>query len=244
MPDRHAKIAIHRPVVWVTGASRGIGREIAKQFSSIGCILALSSRSRSELLSLENEIRSLGGQAKVYVCDMTDRHSVRSSVAAIVHDFGPVDVLVNNAGVTLFKSFHRTSIQEFDQVVSADLRGPVLAIQAVYPMMVKRKGGWIMNIISTAALKPFTDSSAYSAAKAGLRALANVLREESRMHNIRVINIYPGPTKTEMWSSKDRKKYGFRMMSAKSVGEAVLALYQMPPDVVVEDIVLRPLQGD
>ncbi len=238
------RLILKRPVVWVTGASRGIGREIACQFASTGCIVAISARSQSQLRTVENEINSLGGQAKTFVCDVTDHRSVASTAAKIIHDFGTIDILVNNAGITSFESFQKTSIQHFDRVMAASFRGPVLVIKHVYPFMMKRKSGWIVNILSTAALETFSNSSAYSAAKSGLRALGNALREESRLHNIRVTNVYPGPTNTEMWSEKDRRKYGSRMMSANSVAAAILALYQMPSDVVVEEIILRPIQGD
>lgn len=237
-------LILKRPVVWVTGASRGIGREIARQFASTGCAVAISGRSQSQLRSVEKEITSLGGRAKKYPCDVTDQRSVDSTAARIIRDLGAIDILINNAGITSFLSFQKTTIPHFDRVLSAGLRGPALVIKSVYPFMMKRKSGWIVNILSTAALRTFANSSAYSAAKAGLRALGDTLREESRIYNIRVTNVYPGPTNTEMWSAKDRRKYGSRMMSANSVAEAILGLYQMPPDVVVEEIVLRPIQGD
>lgn len=246
MPKGTSLASLHfkRPIVWITGASRGIGREIAKQFASIGCMVALSARSKSELLSLEKEITSRGGQASNYPCDLTNMRAAFSTAEKIIQAHGGVDVLVNNAGDTVFKSLHATSVQDFTRIFSVNLMGAVLAIKAVYPLMMKRKSGWIVNILSTAALKTFTESSAYSATKAGLQVLGNVLREEARPYNIKVTNVYPGPTNTKMWTPAERKKYRSRMMNPKSVAEAVLAIYQMPPDVVVEEIVLRPIQGD
>lgn len=235
---------LQKPVVWITGASRGIGRELAKEFGSIGCIVILSARTQTELRSLQKEITSRGGSAWSYPCNIMDKRSVYTVFGNIVKKFERLDVLINNAGITTFQSFHETTIKKFGQIFSINLMGAVLAIKAVYPVMMKRKKGWIINILSTAARKTFTDSSAYSAAKSGLQALGNVLREESRQYNIKVTNVYPGPTETEMWSPTARKKYRSRMMSPKSVAEAVLNVYQMPPDVVVEEIVLRPIQGD
>lgn len=240
----HASLELERPVVWITGASRGIGREIAKEFASIGCVVALSARSQKELASLKNEIISLGGVANAYPCDVANQQSVFAAARAILRSYGSVDVLINNAGATVFKSFHQTSIQEFNRILSVNLYGAIFATKAVYPHMRKRKKGWIVNVLSTAALKTFTDSSAYSVTKAGLRALGNVLREEVRPLKIKVTNVYPGATETEMWRPKDRRTHRTRMMSAKSVAEVILAVYRMPPDVVVEEIVFRPIQGD
>jgi short-subunit dehydrogenase len=244
MPGRISPVFLPIPVVWITGASKGIGEEIAKQFAAIGCAVALSARSARELTSLRNEIVSLGGVAYAYPCDVANPLSVLNVARRIVKSIGPVDVLVNNAGVTVFKSFDKTSLKEFEQILSINLSGTIHAIKTVLPHMRKKKGGWIVNILSTAALKTFTDSSAYSISKTGIRTLGNVLREEVRHLQIKVTNVYPGPTDTAMWSEGDRRKFRSRMMTAKSVAETVLALYRLPPDVVVEEIVLCPIEGD
>lgn len=235
---------VQAPVVLITGASRGIGRELAKQFASLGCTTILTARNARQILALQREIRSLGGEAYAYRCDLADKQSVSGLMRRIIKTCGPVDILINNAGLTVFKSFAETSLEEFERLIAVNLRGAIHAIKAVLPQMQKRKQGWIINIISTAALKIFVNSSAYSMTKTGLQALGNVLREEIRPYNIQVTNVYPGSTDTAMWSREDRKKYRARMMSAKSVAEVVLALYQMPPDVVIEEIVLRPIKGD
>jgi 3-oxoacyl-[acyl-carrier protein] reductase len=240
-PSTHG---LHRPVVWVTGASRGIGREIARRFSSIGCIVALTSRSAAQLKSLRQEIESEGGRAESFPCDIANQRSVMRTKQRILASFGTIDVLVNNAGITAFKSFHNTSLREFDDIISVNLRGSIGVIKAVYDHMRRRKVGWIVNIISTAATRPFIDSSAYSVTKAGVRSLGQVLREESREYNIRVTNIYPGPTATSMWGKRERVRYKRRMMSPSGVAETVLALFLLPEDVVVEELVLRPIQGD
>jgi len=235
---------VQPPVVWVTGASRGIGRELARQFASLGCKTILTARHARQLRALQKEIVSLGGEAYAYRCDLADKKSVSGVVRRIIKTAGPVDILINNAGLTVFKSFSETSLEEFERLVAVNLQGAIYAIKAVLPQMQKRKQGWIINIISTAALKVFVDSSAYSMTKAGLRALGNVLREEIRPYNIKVTNVYPGSTDTAMWGREQRRKYRSRMMSPKSVAEVVLALYHMPPDVVIEEIVLRPIEGD
>lgn len=240
-PDR---LTSERPVVWVTGASSGIGRELAKKFASLGCVVALTARSRRAILSLKQEITALGGFACPFPCDIADKRNVFRTARSIKEMCGAVDVLVNGAGVTVFRTFKETSLQEFERLLSVNLHGALYAMKAVLPDMYRRRRGWIFNILSTAAVQTFTESSAYSATKSGVQALGRVLREEVRSANIRVTNVYPGATDTPMWSSHDRKRYRSRMMSASGVAEAILALYQMPPDVVVEEIVMRPIGGD
>lgn len=237
-------IVIHRPVVWVVGASRGIGREIARQFASIGCEVCLSGRNRQQLRSAVKEIVTLGGRACDFPLDITRPASIPVTVSRIEKNIGEIDVVVLNAGVTVFKSYLKTSLKEFDTIIDTNLSGLIRCVKAVLPSMVKRKSGWIINISSNAAVKTFEESAAYTATKAGFLHAMKVLREEMKPFNVKVVNVLPGPTETEMWSTGDRKKYSRRMMRAKSVAETVLAIYQLPEDVVVDEIIIRPMKGD
>jgi short-subunit dehydrogenase len=157
---------------------------------------------------------------------------------------GPVDVLVNNAGVTVFKDFLDTSIPEFDSIIATNLLGPAWCLKAALPEMVKRRRGWVFNILSNAAVRTFEGSSAYTASKAGMLGFGRVLREEMKTHGVRVVSILPGATDTPMWSPDARQKYRSRMMSARGVAEAVIAAYLMPSDVVVDEMIIRPIGGD
>ena len=234
----------HRPVVWVVGASRGIGREIAKQFASIGADVCLSGRNARELESAVKEITAAGGRAHAFPCNISYPRSVLATVVRIQNRVGNIDVLVNNAGVSVFKSFLETSLTEFHQIIATNLEGQITCLKAVLPSMARRKKGWVINIHSTAAVATFTGSAAYTATKAGMHALSKVLREEMRPYGIKIVNVLPGATDTAMWSAEDRKRFARRMMTAKSVAESVLAAYQMPHDLVVEELVVRPRQGD
>lgn len=244
MKKKREEVIIHRPVVWVTGASRGIGREIARQFASLGCEVCLSARNKQDLNSAVKEITELGGRAYSFPLDITQVKSIQTVHRQIQKKIGEVDVLVNNAGITSFKLFIDTPLKDFEIIISTNLIGHVACTKEVLSPMVKRKEGWIFNIISMAAKKTYENSTAYTASKAGMEGFGKVLREELKQYNIKVINVYPGATSTGIWNPKVRKKYSYRMMKAKSVAEAVLSVYQMPDDVVVDEVVLRPMQGD
>ncbi|HYQ87517.1 MAG TPA: SDR family oxidoreductase [Bacteroidota bacterium] len=244
MRERAADLRLRRPVVWVVGASRGIGREIAGRFAAIGCEVCLSSRNSSDLESAVRQIRRLGGRAHSFPCDIRKINSVSSTARRIRHAVGDVEVLVNNAGITVFKTFIKTSLKEFSAILDTNLLGQIASIKAVLPSMVRRRGGHIFNILSNAAIKTFEGSSAYTAAKAGMLGLGKVLREEVKAHHVKVVNILPGATETRMWSATLRKKYSYRMMKPSSVADAVLAVYRMPDDVVVDEMVIRPMLGD
>src|SRR5262245_61614176 len=112
----------HRPVVWVVGASRGIGRETAKQFSYIGCEVCLSSCSSGMIRSAVNEIRQAGGRAYSFPCDVSSSKEVFSVSRTIQKQFNGIDVLINNAGITVFKSFIETTAGEFDAIIDTNLK--------------------------------------------------------------------------------------------------------------------------
>ncbi len=241
---KSGSITVYRPVVWITGASRGIGKEIAKQFASIGCIVCLSSRSTRELNKTAHEIELLGGRAHVFPMDITEYKSIPAVHRKIRKEVGAVDIVVNNAGLTSFQSFMETPHHLLRDIIETNLIGPMTLTKEVLPSMVERKKGWIFNIISMVARKTYEGSSVYTASKAGLFGFGKVIREELRSHGIRIVNVIPGATETEIWRPKVRKKYAWRMMRAKSVAEAVLAAYQMPDDLVVDELVVRPILGD
>jgi len=231
-------------VVWITGASTGIGFEIARTFAKAGYIVAATARRKSRIVSLVNELRFTGCEAYAFVCDVQSERNVVSTKKKIIEKCGGIDILVNNAGVTVYKSFIDTKSWEFDYVLDTNLRGSFLATKAVLPLMIKRRRGHIINILSVAANTAFEESSVYSASKAALHAMANSLREEVRKFNIRISNILPGNTDTPMWDSKVRMKYKNRMMTPKDVAEVVLAVANQPRKVVIEDVIIRPIKGD
>ncbi|HLF14107.1 MAG TPA: SDR family NAD(P)-dependent oxidoreductase, partial [Bacteroidota bacterium] len=184
------------------------------------------------------------GRAVSVAFDVTDPRKTAAAWKTVTRKAGPVDVLVNTAGVTVFKSFARTSLAEFQTIVATNLLGPVGCLKAVLPDMIRRRRGWVFNILSNAAVKTFEGSSAYTATKAGMLGFGRVLREELRGHDIRVVSILPGATDTPMWSPGARKRHRRKMMSASGVAEAVVSAYLMPADVVVDEMVIRPIGGD
>lgn len=246
MPSRKKTVLedIPRSVVWVVGASRGIGRELAREFASVGCLVAATARSRQALARLEKEIAADGGRCRTWVCNVAEERSIHTTARSIEKNFGPVDLLINVAGITSFKEFRNEPMKDIREILESNFFGAITTIQSVLPSMIQRKRGWIINILSTAALKTFTGASSYTASKAALQSIGHVIREEVRRHGIRVSNVYPGATETDMWSKSARKQYRHRMMKPESVAEAIRVIWQLPSDIVVEEIVLRPLEGD
>jgi NADP-dependent 3-hydroxy acid dehydrogenase YdfG len=231
-------------VVWITGASTGIGFELGKAFAKAGYIIVASARRKSRLVSLVSEIRFAGHEAYAFVCDVRSERSITSTKNKILEKCGTIDVLVNNAGITAFKSFADTKPPEFDDIIKTNLRGSFLTARTVLPIMMKKRRGHIINILSAAAKTVFANSSAYSASKAGMLAMFNCLRAEVRKYNIKVSNIMPGAADTAMWSPGSRQKYQTRMMTPREVAEVVIQIASQPKKVVIEDITIKPIKGD
>src|SRR5260221_13806977 len=150
-------------VVWVTGASTGIGFDIAKAFAKAGYIVIATARRKSRLVALVNELKFAGHEAYAFVCDVQSERSIVKTKKKILELCGTIDILINNAGVTSFKSFLETKPPEFDSIIETNLRGSYLAARTVLPLFIKKRRGHIINMLSVSAKTIFTNSAAYSA---------------------------------------------------------------------------------
>ncbi len=233
-----------RPLVWITGASSGLGRSLAVEFATHGSSVILSARSESSLGTLQKKISDQGGDAHIVACDVRNESAVQNAATKILDIIGIPDVLVNNAGVTVFKTFANTSLSEFDDIISTNLRGAFLTTKSVLNSMVARGSGIIMNIVSFAAKTTYTESSAYAASKSGLAAMMEGLREEVRDKGIKIVNVFPGAVLTPIWHPKVQAKYGSKMLTPEEAARMIYAVSSQPPAMMVEEVVIRPQIGD
>lgn len=231
-------------VVVVTGASSGIGRALAQAFAKAGDRVVACGRDRRRLEQLTDLLAATGFDCSSAAFDLRDERQIARAVRTILRREGKIDVLINNAGVTVFKTVAETTAKEFDDIVDTGLRAVFLLSAAVLPHFIKRGEGMIINILSYASKTTYTKSGAYSAAKAGSEALMNVLREEVRRSGISVINVFPGASETPMWSDRHRTKYRHQMMRPEVVAAAVLEASLKPAGTMVEELTIRPQAGD
>jgi 2-hydroxycyclohexanecarboxyl-CoA dehydrogenase len=180
--------------VAVTGAGRGIGRSLAGAFARDGADLSIFSRTAADLESLAAGLRSEGARALALPCDVTDRAQVGAAVARAREAFGPVDVLVNSAGVFLWKPFLQSTPEEWDRVIATNLKSAFLLCHAVLPEMVESGRGRIVNIASIHGLHGEANLAAHCAAKFGLIGMTQSLAKEFRRHNVTVNAVCPGST--------------------------------------------------
>ena len=231
-------------VTWITGASTGIGRALADVFTSRGDTVIASARTESKLNELYRQISAARGTCEIIKCDVQSVASVFEAVKKILELHGHIDVLINNAGVTYFKDFMDTSIEEFDHVINTNLRGIFLTMKAVLPTMLQTQNGLVFNILSYVVKEVYTKSAAYSSSKAGAEAMMNVLRSEVRRQGINIVNVYPGAVSTPIWRQDQLEKFGSQMLTPEQVAEMLYQVSIQPPSLMVEEIVLRPQGGD
>jgi len=227
-------------IVWITGASSGIGKALAEVFVAKGILVAGTARRADLLNSLQ---RNLGGLFIPLKMNVADKESVEKVYKKLSTDF-EIDTLINNAGITSFRKAIEDSVETMENIIQTNLLGSIYTIKSVLPDMIERKSGTIINILSVVTQKIFTGSSAYSASKSGLLAFTQVLREELRDKNIRVINVSPGPTATEIWNEKVLAKHSERMMSTDAIAKLIYRLYEEKSNLVTEEVVLRPVTGE
>lgn len=229
--------------IWITGASSGIGKAASKEFARTGSNVFVSSRRVTELERINKELEEEKLNVSIYPCNVASQANVDQTFKKIISET-KIDCLINNAGLTSFKYAADNSIQEINDIINTNLLGSIYCIKAVLPHFISNGGGTIINILSVVVNKVFTNSTAYSASKMGLKGYSDSLREEVRKHNIRIINIIPGATETPMWSQDVRKEKSELMMSSEDVARAIVSSYLQKDNVVTEEILLRPVTGD
>ena len=227
--------------IWITGASSGIGKAAVKEFSSVGFNIFASARRVTELNRLKEEINSKS--LEIYPCNVASQVNVEQTFKKITVE-NQINCLINNAGITSFKSAEDNTIKEIDDIINTNLLGSIYTIKSVLPHMKRIGGGTIINILSVVTTKTFSNSSVYTASKMGLLGYLKVMREEVRDYKIRVINIIPGATETAMWARETREEYGNRMMNPESIARLMVSAFLQKDNLVTEEIVVRPIEGD
>ncbi len=183
----------------ITGAGRGIGRAIAVRLASEGARVACVSRTDANAKKTADEINALRADAaKAYAVDVADHAAVQKIGAQILQDFGKIDILINNAGMTRDALAMRMSLEDWDSVINTNLRGAFSFTQAILRAMIKQRSGRIINISSVSGIMGNAGQTNYAASKAGLIGFTKSLARELASRNITVNAIAPGFITTDM----------------------------------------------
>jgi 3-oxoacyl-[acyl-carrier protein] reductase len=234
MPE--AKVAV------ITGGSRGIGLAIAEAFAEAKYKVTILAREATRLQAAVDKLKSRGLSVESQVCDVTDETSVESVFARISAKNNQIHVLVNNAGIAhALASAEKLSLETWKQVIDTNLTGTFLVTRAALSLM--QSGGTIVNNLSVAAIQPFAGMSAYNASKYGAYGFTQALREDLRKSGIRVLALLPGATDTDIWSQFWPDAPRGKMVSPRTVAEAVVHAVSAPANISIDEIRLGPASG-
>lgn len=193
--------SLKNKVALVTGAGKGIGKAIALALASEGVHVALLSRTEKDLLSVATEINKLGVNSTIITADVSKIEEVNAAVNKVQVELGPIDILINNAGIGTFGKFLELEPTVWENMIKVNLLGVYYVTRAALPQMIERKTGDIINISSTAGRSGSAITSAYSASKFGVFGLSESLMQEVRKHNIRVTAMAPSTIVTDLAQS-------------------------------------------
>ena len=230
--------------VIITGASRGLGRAIAEIFAENGHDLYLTARNEVRLYKateeLLNKYSSVTIKAKPF--DLGKKEQAKDFGSWFLNFGISADVLVNNAGSFAGASVHNEEEGALEEMIETNLYSAYHLTRILLPAMMKKKSGHIFNMSSIAGLKAYPGGGSYSISKFALHGFSVNLREELKSYNIKVTTVFPGAAYTDSWSASgiDRKRF----MEAEDIARMIYAASQLSQKACVEDIILRPQEGD
>jgi len=235
---------LHGKRALITGGGSGIGLAVARAFLDEGAAVAIAGRDAAKL---EQAAESLKGGARVmhHPVDVSDPAQVEKLVAAVTAQFGGIDILVNNAGLNVKKrAFRDLTIESWQLQIRTNLDGAFYCIRAVFPQMLERHDGLIINVSSVAGKRAGPlGGAAYAASKFGMSALGICLAAEEKDSGIRVSNIYPGEVDTPILVNRPQpvtEAHRQSILKAGDVAAAVVFIATLPPRASVPELVIKP----
>lgn len=226
--------------ILITGATKGIGRAIVDRFSPSADVLHLVARSEQDLKALETELKRKGLTLHLHAADLSEETDVQRLVESVLSHGMALDVLVNNAGVYLPGQITTEPIHQLGYMMRLNVLSHYQLVRGLQPLL--ERGAHVFHMASVASRKMFADKPSYSVTKHAQLALVDALRSEFRTRGVKVTAVMPGPTWSASWEGVDLPED--RLLAASDVAEQVWRAWDTAPGSVVEEVVIRPLQGD
>ncbi|MCM3359080.1 MULTISPECIES: 3-ketoacyl-ACP reductase [unclassified Psychrobacillus] len=227
--------AITGKTALITGAGRGIGRATAIAFAKEGINLGLLGRTIENLEAVASELQTYGVKVSIAAADVSNMESVNSAVEKIRGELGPIEILVNNAGISKFGKFLEVDPEDWAKIIQVNVMGVYYVTRAVLPDMIEKNAGDIINISSTAGQKGAPVTSAYSASKAAVIALSESLMLEVRKQNIRVVTLTPSTIATDMAIELNLTDGNpEKVMQPEDIADFMVAQLKMNPRILLK----------
>ena len=236
MAENGLNLDLGGKVALVTGAGSGLGAATARVFAAHGARVVCGDLEKESARRVAEEV---GGRA--VELDVSDPNSIEAVVADVLGDEGRIDILVNNAGVDFIRSATELTLEEWDRVQHVNLRAPWLLARAVFPHMVERGSGQIVNIASTAAKKGWENAAAYAASKHGVMGLTQVLHAEGRDHGVRAMAVVAGGMRTNFFKALDPPPDPANLQPPENVANTILFMVCQPSETVIHEVIVTPM---
>ena len=229
-------------VIVITGASQGLGEALAYKVPREGARVALVARTGRLLQQVKNRIVKAGGRADSFVCDIRDSTQVRATIRQIRQKFGAIDILVNNAGVWTDEEIEKTRPEQRKIALETNVLGQIQVTKEVLPLMRKKKGGHIFNVISTSGLADWDNTrwQTYAASKWALAGFTKALRDSLKGSKIKVTAFFPAGMDTNLYENVGRPDAHRQpwMMRKEDVADIIVFALTRPADLAIESIVV------
>lgn len=232
-------------VALITGAGSGLGEATAHAFAQVGCNIACLDINGASAERVSRELASQDVTSVAFQCDVSKADAIFATVEAVEQQFGRLDIVVNCAAVDHTLSIDEMTVEQWDQVINVNLRGPFILAKAAMRVMKQQHSGHIFNIASTAATRAWANAAAYHASKWGLVGFSRGLGVEGRADGIRVTTIIPGGMRTHFF---DRfVEHGIPMpdesnlQDPANVAQVIVFAAQVPPESALQEVIITPL---
>ena len=238
-------------IVFITGATSGIGKATAELFASKGFRLILNGRRKERLKTLQNEFKTeFKTKAKILPFDVRNIDEVKKAINKLDDEWKQVDILINNAGLAKGKApIHEGDLEHWETMIDTNIKGLLYLSRAITPHMVKRKSGQIINVCSSAGHEVYPDGNVYCATKFAVDALTKSMRLDLHQYNIRVGQVSPGHVEETEFAyvrhdnvEKAKIYEDFQPLKSKDVAEAIYFMVVAPPHVNIQDIQMMGTQ--
>jgi NAD(P)-dependent dehydrogenase (short-subunit alcohol dehydrogenase family) len=235
MQELSGKVAI------VTGGAQGLGAAICRTLAAADVVTIVSDIREELAEKVVAEISAEGGKVIALKLDVTDENQILSAVEKIISQHGHLDILINNAGTDLTVPIEEMGIQDWDRILSVNLRAPFILSKAVISHMKERKSGHIVNIASTAAKRAWANASAYHASKWGLLGFSHALHVEARPHKVKVTAVIAGGMQTPFILDRFPDTPLENLQDPKNVAETIRFILTQPAETVIPEVMVVPM---
>ena len=233
---------LEKKVALITGGAQGLGAALCRALGEDGAIVAVGDIRREAAEALATKLKHDGIESFALPLDVADQGQAEAAMRRLQESHGGVDILVNNAAVDKTVSIDELAVSEWDRILSTNLKGPFVMSKLALPIMISRRGGHIINIVSTAAKRAWANASAYHASKWGLLGFSHALHVEARPHGVKVTAVVSGGMRTPFLLDRFPDIDIGNLQDPRNVAETVRWILQLPADTVVPEITVIPMR--